>query len=349
VLLFHELGHYIGMRLFNYQDVKMFFIPFFGAAVAGRSRSVHGYKEAIVILLGPLPGIILGGVLGIVGTINGSELLRSAAVLFLFINGFNLLPFMPLDGGRLLHLVLFSRQPHLEALFRVLTGGLMAFAGFSMGGWYLGGLGVFIVLGTPHLFRVSQLAKKLRGPLQTGEVMDLSARIPFEQAVPLVELVRKRFPRLHDPKLLANTVLQIWERIHLRPPGLAASILLLMAYGIGFLAAPAFTIAMSRPVRAVAMRVDQNGQPVRTREERVWGRLRKSTELNDKNQPNGRYFEYDVPTGRITVEGSYVNGLRDGTWKTFDRDGQVQSIRHFRHGIIQLNPPLPIKPEAEQP
>src|SRR5688572_11854119 len=25
VLLFHELGHYVGMRLFNYQDVKMFF------------------------------------------------------------------------------------------------------------------------------------------------------------------------------------------------------------------------------------------------------------------------------------------------------------------------------------
>src|SRR6516162_6955903 len=94
VIFFHELGHYIGMRLFNYQDVKMFFIPFFGAAVAGRSRSVHGYGEAIVILLGPLPGIILGGILGIVGTINGSELLRSAAVLLLFINGFNLLPFM---------------------------------------------------------------------------------------------------------------------------------------------------------------------------------------------------------------------------------------------------------------
>src|SRR5262245_14083305 len=26
VLLFHELGHYAGMRWFNYQDVRMFFI-----------------------------------------------------------------------------------------------------------------------------------------------------------------------------------------------------------------------------------------------------------------------------------------------------------------------------------
>src|SRR5258705_4783155 len=73
VLLFHELGHYAGMRLFKYQDVRMFFIPLFGAAVAGRSRSVHGYKEAIVLLLGPLPGIILGGALGIAAMFQNNE------------------------------------------------------------------------------------------------------------------------------------------------------------------------------------------------------------------------------------------------------------------------------------
>src|SRR5262245_3615048 len=36
VLLLHESGHYLGMRMFNYQDVRMFFIPLFGAAVAGK-------------------------------------------------------------------------------------------------------------------------------------------------------------------------------------------------------------------------------------------------------------------------------------------------------------------------
>lgn len=35
VLLFHELGHYVAMRLFGYRDVRMFFVPFFGAAVSG--------------------------------------------------------------------------------------------------------------------------------------------------------------------------------------------------------------------------------------------------------------------------------------------------------------------------
>src|SRR5439155_19114164 len=190
VLFFHGLGHYAGMLLFNYQDVQMFFIPLFGAAVRGRTRSVEGYKEAIVLLLGPLPGILLGAVLGIIARFYDHELLSSAAMLLLVINGFNLLPFMPLDGGRLLHLILFSRQPYLEAVFRVLTGGLLALCGLALRGWMLGMAGLAIVIGTPHVFRLSRLARLLRGPLRTGEVMDLSARIPFEWAVPLIETVR---------------------------------------------------------------------------------------------------------------------------------------------------------------
>ncbi len=29
VVTFHELGHYVGMRIFDYRDIKMFFIPMF--------------------------------------------------------------------------------------------------------------------------------------------------------------------------------------------------------------------------------------------------------------------------------------------------------------------------------
>ena len=59
VLLFHELGHYMGMRMFGYRNVRMFFIPFFGAAVSGQRTSAKSYQEAIVTLLGPLPGLCL--------------------------------------------------------------------------------------------------------------------------------------------------------------------------------------------------------------------------------------------------------------------------------------------------
>src|SRR5438045_2319376 len=48
VLLFHEGGHALGMRLFGYRDVRMFFIPFFGAAVQGRPRGAVAWKHAVV-------------------------------------------------------------------------------------------------------------------------------------------------------------------------------------------------------------------------------------------------------------------------------------------------------------
>ena len=45
VILFHELGHFAGMKLFGYRDVKMFFIPFLGAAVSGRRDRWPGGRK----------------------------------------------------------------------------------------------------------------------------------------------------------------------------------------------------------------------------------------------------------------------------------------------------------------
>src|SRR5438045_8657602 len=64
ILLFHELGHYVGMRMFRYRDVRMFFIPFFGAAVSGKRVGVDAWKDGVVTLLGPVPGILVAFILG---------------------------------------------------------------------------------------------------------------------------------------------------------------------------------------------------------------------------------------------------------------------------------------------
>jgi hypothetical protein len=55
----HEMGHFIGMKILGYRNVRMFFIPLFGAAVSGRSLQAPAWKRAVVTLLGPLPGIAL--------------------------------------------------------------------------------------------------------------------------------------------------------------------------------------------------------------------------------------------------------------------------------------------------
>jgi hypothetical protein len=60
VLFIHETGHFIGMKLFGYRDVQMFFIPLLGAAVSGVESNPSSVRKAVVSLLGPLPGIIIG-------------------------------------------------------------------------------------------------------------------------------------------------------------------------------------------------------------------------------------------------------------------------------------------------
>src|SRR6476620_4690515 len=62
VVLFHELGHFIAMKAFRYKDLGIFFIPLLGAYVSGSKREVSQKESAVILLAGPLPGIILGAV-----------------------------------------------------------------------------------------------------------------------------------------------------------------------------------------------------------------------------------------------------------------------------------------------
>ena len=139
VLFFHELGHYVGMRIFGYRNVRMFFIPLFGAAVSGQKTSAKSYQEAIVTLLGPLPGLCLAVVLFGMAFIPGFPreyrlILVQASLLMAFLNGFNLLPIFPLDGGRLLNQILFSRNRYLEGVFQVLASLALIAFGATGGG-----------------------------------------------------------------------------------------------------------------------------------------------------------------------------------------------------------------------
>ena len=60
VLVIHELGHFLFMKKFGYTNVKMLFIPLMGAFVEGKKEEYHQKESLIVLLAGPIPGIILG-------------------------------------------------------------------------------------------------------------------------------------------------------------------------------------------------------------------------------------------------------------------------------------------------
>lgn len=139
VLFLHEFGHWLPMKLFGYKNVTMFFIPGFGAAVSGTKHHAPAWQELIALLGGPLPGLFGGLAVMVYGYFNKDlpDLWLNAAGIAVALNAFNLLPFLPLDGGRIVDLLIFRDAP----LLRVLFNGFSTLCVF--GGSVLSGTGAF--------------------------------------------------------------------------------------------------------------------------------------------------------------------------------------------------------------
>ncbi|MBC8356166.1 MAG: hypothetical protein H8E66_29670 [Planctomycetes bacterium] len=225
ILLFHEMGHFVAMRLFKYRNMKMFFIPLLGAAVTGQNYNVAGWKKAIVSLAGPVPGIFVGSVLGVVALVLGDqELLLEAAALTVFLNAFNLLPFLPLDGGWIVHVLLFSRHHVLDTTFRLLAAIALILSGL-LGFRILMFMGVMMLIGLKSAYRVARVSSEVRNAGIDTSSPD-GQTIPIETADEIISRLdaAASLPVL-DP-LKAQQTLQVFESVNARPPGVLGTLAL---------------------------------------------------------------------------------------------------------------------------
>jgi Zn-dependent protease len=101
VLLFvHEMGHVIQLRREGIKASAPVFIPFLGAAVWAKSLGGNALAEARVGLAGPVLGSLGAAACIPLASATGSDFWRALAFTGFFLNLFNLLPVVPLDGGR---------------------------------------------------------------------------------------------------------------------------------------------------------------------------------------------------------------------------------------------------------
>lgn len=100
LLFVHEMGHYIQLRREGVTPSGMLFIPFLGAVVGARSLGGSAIAEARVGLAGPVVGSLASAALIPVAAATGNEMWQALAFTGFFLNLFNLLPVVPLDGGR---------------------------------------------------------------------------------------------------------------------------------------------------------------------------------------------------------------------------------------------------------
>jgi Zn-dependent protease len=102
VLLFvHEMGHVVEARRQGLPVSVPVFIPFMGALITMKQMPHNAWREARLAIAGPLLGSAGALLLYILALVYDSQQLKALAFLGFLINLFNLLPVVPLDGGRI--------------------------------------------------------------------------------------------------------------------------------------------------------------------------------------------------------------------------------------------------------
>jgi len=223
VVFVHESGHLLAMSLLGYKDLKMLFIPLFGAVAMGTARNVSPHKKVITYFAGPVPGILLAFlILVIIRTANipilyGSTVLM-AVILLLLINYFNLVPVMPLDGGQILNTIFFSRFAFIQSLFLIISLISLGVIAVVLREPVL----LIAVLIIPFAYRnhfiqrklTSQLQQQLRNREFTGETALIEEtflllkqapynQYPWQRKIQVVKYVEEN---VNAPKASVNTV-----------------------------------------------------------------------------------------------------------------------------------------------
>jgi stage IV sporulation protein FB len=118
VILIHELGHTAAASSLAWRVREIRLLPFGGVLEVEESGSVPAWQEAIVVLAGPAQNALMIAVaalarhLGLWSEEWADYFIRVNAMIGLF----NLLPILPLDGGKLLQLALGLRLPYYQTL-----------------------------------------------------------------------------------------------------------------------------------------------------------------------------------------------------------------------------------------
>ncbi len=239
ILLFHEAGHYVAMKAFGYSNVRMFFVPWLGAAVVGRHFNVPGWQRAVVSLMGPMPGILVGIVIGACGVVFKHAFLLKAASLIVLLNGFNLLPILPLDGGHLAHTVLFSRHVALDVAFRVIAALALFAAALAAKLNFAIFLAVMVLLGLPYALRMHRVAAQVRAQ-GVATASEDGRTVPPLAVDRITEALIKDAKKPAVNTVLAQQVLGVFEAMNTRPPGWFASAGIVATHVFGLIVAAVF-------------------------------------------------------------------------------------------------------------
>ena len=100
LIFFHELGHALAGKLFNWKLLSITIYPYGGLTLFSKLENSSIKEEFIILILGPIFQIITYYILTLFFKYDYIKNYHLSILIF------NLLPILPLDGGKLLNLIL---------------------------------------------------------------------------------------------------------------------------------------------------------------------------------------------------------------------------------------------------
>lgn len=136
IVLVHELGHVAAAKAFGWRVREIKLLPFGGVAETEEAGTVPAAQEAAVAAAGPLQNVWMAAAAWALGRWAGwdEDWAAYIARANVMIGLFNLLPVLPLDGGKLLQAAFSGGFPYHRtlhwgaALSLAFSAGMVAFA-----------------------------------------------------------------------------------------------------------------------------------------------------------------------------------------------------------------------------
>lgn len=161
----HEYGHVAAFRICGHTDAKFRLIPLFGGVAISNQTPASQEKSFFISLMGP--AICLAPMCV---AFTGAEVLADVSLpvaQFLYIlgmvmgaiNAFNLIPFYPLDGGKLVQILTYTYMPWATRNMSIVMSVAAALAAVYMQAFFLL---IFVLIGWQNVLQSEQILRAQR-------------------------------------------------------------------------------------------------------------------------------------------------------------------------------------------
>jgi Zn-dependent protease len=143
-VVLHELGHALVARQLGVY-VSGIELSFFGGAAKMENMPRSGNHEIAIAAAGPAVSLVLGGLGFGLGLVTHAEIFLQIGVLNVILAAFNLIPALPMDGGRILRALLTRRMDFVRATDVAVTVSRVAAVAFVLAGLYYGAFMLVVI------------------------------------------------------------------------------------------------------------------------------------------------------------------------------------------------------------